>query len=153
MTTLDDRDAAPDVARRSLLPLLPMAGHKGYGLAVLVEVLSAVLTGAAVMSEVKCWLHDIPEPAEEGHAFMAIDVGAIMPLEQFKARMDRLIRGIRNAPKAKGSDRIYLPGEMEWERRAIALAQGVQLPDYVTVNLYGLAEDFNLVEELTSLFH
>ncbi len=133
--------------------LLPMAGHKGYGLAVLVEVLCAVMTGAAVMHEVKCWLHDIPEPAEEGHAFIAIDVGAIMPIAQFKACMDCMIRDIRNAPKAKGAERIYLPGEMEWERREAALKQGVRLPDYVTVNLYGLAEDFGLVEELTSLFH
>jgi len=133
--------------------LLPMAGHKGYGLALLIEVLSAVLTGAAVMHEVKCWLDDIPDPAEEGHAFIAIDVGAIMPLDQFKARMDRMIRDVRNAPKAKGSKRIYLPGEMEWERREMALAKGVQLPDYVTVNLYGLAEDYGLVEELVALFH
>ena len=133
--------------------LLPMAGHKGYGLGLFIEILAAVLTGAAMMKEVKVWIHDVPDPADQGHAFIAIDVPTIMPIETFKARMDRMIHDIRNAPKAKGSDRIYLPGEMEWERREIALAKGAKLPDYVTVNLYGLAEDYGMVDELVSLFH
>ena len=133
--------------------LLPMAGHKGYGIAVFIEVLAAVLTGAAMLSDVKCWLDDTPEPANEGHAFIAINVPAMMPADLFKQRMDHMIREIKNAPKAKGAERIYLPGEMEWERREKALTNGVQLPDYVTVNLYGLAEDFGMTEELVSLFH
>jgi ureidoglycolate dehydrogenase (NAD+) len=132
--------------------LLPMAGHKGYGLALFVEVLSAVLTGAAMMKEVNVWIHDVPDPARQGHAFIAIDVPAILQIDRFKSRMDWMIREIRNSPKAKGSDRIYLPGEMEWERRETALENGVQLPDYVTVNLYGLAEDCGLVDELVPLF-
>lgn len=124
--------------------LLPMAGHKGYGLAILVEVLSAVLSGAAVMSQVSSWVMDKPEPTDEGHAFIAIDVGTIMPIDQFKERMDRMIREIRSAPKAKGSERIYLPGEMEWDRRDKALTEGMVLPDYVVMNLRGLAEDVGL---------
>jgi len=47
---------------------LPMAGHKGYGLAVMVEILSAVLTGAAILSGVKSWVADTTEPTNEGHA-------------------------------------------------------------------------------------
>jgi ureidoglycolate dehydrogenase (NAD+) len=123
---------------------LPMAGHKGYGLAVLVEILSAVLTGAAIMSQVKSWVLDIPDPTDEGYAFMAIDVGQMMPLEEFKARMDGMIREIRNAPKAKGADRIYLPGEMEWERRDAALAYGIPLPPDVVASLRGLAQDMGV---------
>jgi ureidoglycolate dehydrogenase (NAD+) len=123
---------------------LPMAGHKGYGLAVFVEVLTAVLSGAAILSEVKSWVADTSEPTNEGHAFIAIDVGHMMPIETFKARMDRMIREIKGAPRAKGSERIYLPGEMEWEKRAQALATGIPLPDYVMMNLAGLAEDVGL---------
>lgn len=123
---------------------VPMAGHKGYGLAVLVEVLTAVLTGAAITRQVKSWVLDIPEPTNEGHAFIAIDVAAMMPLPLFQARMDDLIREIREAPKAKGATRIYLPGEMEWERREIALAQGMVMPAYVIESLRGLAADVGL---------
>ena len=68
----------------------------------------------------------------------------MMPIEQFKERMDGMIREIRSAPKAKGFDRIYLPGEMEWERRDKALAEGMVLPDHVVMNLAGLAEDVGL---------
>jgi ureidoglycolate dehydrogenase (NAD+) len=123
---------------------VPMAGHKGYGLAVLVEVLTAVLTGAAITRQVKSWVLDVPEPTNEGHAFIAIDVAAMMPLMIFKERMDGLIREIRAAPKAKDFERIYLPGEMEWEKRAVALTQGMQMPAYVLESLKGLAVDVGL---------
>lgn len=123
---------------------VPMAGHKGYGLAVLVEVLTAVLTGAAITRQVKSWVLDIPEPTNEGHAFIAIDVAAMMPLQVFEDRMEGLIREIREAPKAKGAERIYLPGEMEWERREAALAHGMLFPPYVLESLRGLAQDVEI---------
>ncbi len=130
---------------------VPMAGHKGYGLAVLIEVLTAVLTGAGITRQVKSWVLDIPEPTNEGHAFIAIDVAAMMSLQVFKDRMDGLIREIREAPKAKGAERIYLPGEMEWERREAALAHGMFLPPYVLESLRGLAQDVEIDPEQFNL--
>ena len=56
-------------------------------------------------------------PTGHGAAFLAIDVAALMPVEVFKRRVDALAQEIREAPKARGAGRIYLPGEMEWERR------------------------------------
>jgi len=132
--------------------LQPMAGHKGYGLALLVEVLAGALTGAALLSGVKSWVTAGVGPADQGHAFIAVDVGAILPLAEFKARMDAMIREIKAAPRAAGVERIYLPGEMEWERRDAALAQGMLLPDFVLTNLVGLAEDVGMTEELAAIF-
>ena len=123
---------------------VPMAGHKGYGLAVMVEILTAVLTGAAVMSEVSSWVQDVPDPTNEGHAFIAIDVGQMMPLDLFKGRMDGMIREIKAAPLARGSDRIYLPGEIELEKRDAALVEGIALPADVVASLRGLAADIGL---------
>jgi ureidoglycolate dehydrogenase (NAD+) len=120
--------------------LYPMAGHKGYGLALFVEVLAAVMTGAAVTQEVSSWVMDVPERPNEGHAFIAIDVSKMMPIEMFKTRMDHMIREIKNAPKAKGSDRIYLPGEMEWDKREVALREGMKLPGDVILNLLELGK-------------
>jgi ureidoglycolate dehydrogenase (NAD+) len=132
--------------------LLPMAGHKGYGLAVLVETLTAMIPGAAFLSGVKCWAFDIPDKTNQGHAFLAINVGAMTPLVEFKARMDAMIREIKAAAKA-GDGRIYLPGEMEWERQERAQRDGIALPDYVLVNLIGLAEDTGTPEALAAIFY
>jgi ureidoglycolate dehydrogenase (NAD+) len=132
--------------------LQPMAGYKGYGLAVFVEILAGILTGASFLSGVKVWVADGVGPADQGHAFIAIDVGAILPLETFKARMDQMIREIKGAPRAAGVERIYLPGEMEWERRDLAVRRGMELPEYVLTSLLGLAEDARMVPELLAIF-
>jgi len=76
---------------------------------------------------------------------MAINVGAMTPIESFKRSVDEMVREIKTAPKAKGTDRIYLPGEMEWERRDNVLAEGcVTLPDHVVERLVGVAEDYDM---------
>ncbi len=124
--------------------LQPMAGHKGYGLAILVEILTAVLSGAGIMSEVKSWMLDSLEPANQGHAFIAIDIGAMMPPALFAARMQQMTSEIRQAPLAVGAERIYLPGEKEWEHRQRALAEGIPLPPFVVTNLRGTAADYGL---------
>ena len=59
---------------------------------------------------------------------------------------------IKSAPKAKGNDRIYLPGEMEWDKREAALKNGLQLPDYALLNLVGLAADTGLSDEFDRIF-
>jgi len=143
-TWLVDEDGLP-TTDGSIYPrlgaLAPMAGHKGYGLALFVEVLSAVLSGAAITKEVHSWVMHPDKPGNQGYGFLAIAVEQIMPLAMFKERMDGLIREIRAAPKAKGAERIYLPGEMEWERREVALAHGILLPPHVLESLRGLAQD------------
>jgi ureidoglycolate dehydrogenase (NAD+) len=124
--------------------LLPMAGHKGYGIGLLVEVLTGVLGGGAFGSDVRSWVFGDAEPVNQSHTFIAIHVGAFEPVAEFKERTDALIRQIKNAPKAKGADRIWLPGEKEWEYRAEALAKGIALPGDVRANLKGLAEDLGM---------
>jgi ureidoglycolate dehydrogenase (NAD+) len=119
---------------------LPMAGHKGYGLAVFVEILTAVMTGSAMMSAVHSWVSDDPEPSDQGHAFIAIDVGAIMPAAEFHQRIGAMSAEIASAEMTPG-ERIYLPGQMEWERRERALLDGIEMPEDVLISLRGLAED------------
>ena len=103
-----------------------------------------------MLHQVQSWVVDLPDPTNEGHAFVAINVGLLVPIQEFKDRIDWLIREIHGAPKAKGAERIYLPGEMEWERRAEALGRGMLLPDDVVASLTGLAEDVGM--EIRSLF-
>jgi ureidoglycolate dehydrogenase (NAD+) len=125
--------------------LLPFAGHKGYGIAVMIETLSALLTGAGSRGEILSWMqHDPSRPTLHGAAFLAINVGTMTPIEQFKQRVDGMIRDIRQSPKAKGSAGVFLPGEMEWQKRRKAMAEGVRLPPEVLESLCGLADDVGL---------
>jgi len=125
--------------------LTPLGGYKGYGIAFMIEVLAAILTGSSIRSHVLSWtFSDASKPTGHGAAFIAINIAAFMPVEQFKARMDQTIREIRQEPKADGADRIWLPGEMEFQRREKALVEGIDLPDDVVASLRGLAEDLNL---------
>lgn len=128
----------------SLGSMFPMAGHKGYGIALLIEVLAAVLSGAAVLDEAKSWILQPGIHAGLGHAFVVINPAAIMPIGDFEALIDEIIRKIRTSARAKDSARIYLPGEMEWERRSNALAHGLSLPENVLDALYGAAQELDI---------
>lgn len=112
----------------ALLPLggtALMRGYKGYGLAMVVDILSGVLSGAA-------YSIDVARPGEGqaanvGHFFAAIRVDALRPVDEFKADMDRLIRMIKDSPKAEGEERIYIHGEKEFENAEKYARDGVPL--------------------------
>lgn len=124
--------------------LLPMAGHKGYGLALLVEVLAGVVTGAAMGPQVTPWLAENAEPVNQGYFFMALDGAAALAPGEFGQRVDWLADYIHAVPPITAAERVYLPGEMEWERYERAQAHGLQLPADVRERLDGLAADVGL---------
>ena len=125
--------------------LNPMAGHKGYGLALLIESLAGVLTGAAVTWKVGSWIFGDPSlPTNHGAAFLAFDLGAMMPADDFRERVDALVKEIHAAPTAPGVNRVRVPGEPEWERRRLALEEGIPLPEDVRGALRKLAVDLAL---------
>jgi LDH2 family malate/lactate/ureidoglycolate dehydrogenase len=73
------------------------------------------------------------------------------PYQQFADRIDALVREIHEAPKAEGTDRIYLPGEIEWEKYRTATQQGIELPEDVRMTLQEMAESLGLdLRELDS---
>jgi len=125
--------------------LTPLGGYKGYGLACMIETLAAVLTGASISWQVLSWsFGDASKATGHGAAFVALNIESFMPVAKFKERMDHLIREIHSTPKAAGSERIYLPGEIEFDRREKALAEGIDFPEDVVANLRGLAHDLDL---------
>jgi len=109
--------------------LAPMAGHKGYGFALLAEVLAGGLTGAALRFAVGSWIESDPSLATgHGAAFLAIDPGMGAPASEFSRRIDQLIDEIHAAPKAAGAARIYVPGEREWEQYEQSITRGIEFP-------------------------
>ena len=112
--------------------VLPIGGYKGYGLSMLVAILTGVLTGAAVGTA--AFGGDLGETNRSqncGHMLMAIDVARFMPVSEFKARMDQLIRDMRASERIPGVDRIYVPGEIEQE--AMREAEQLGVPIEITV--------------------
>ena len=119
----------------------PMAGHKGYGIALLIESLAGLLTGASYTWDVGSWLFgDLSKPTDHGGAFLAVNVESFMPRDMFYSRVDALIDQIHASPTADGVERIYVPGEMEWTRRKKSLVEGIMLPVDVMLKLRELAE-------------
>lgn len=109
--------------------LLPMAGHKGYGLALLIESLSALLTGASMTWGVRSWSHHDPGlPTLHGAAFLAMDPAVLAVEGDFAERVSSLIDEIHASPRADGVERLYVPGEIEWERYRQQIAEGIALP-------------------------
>lgn len=128
--------------------LTPFGAHKGYGLALLVESLAGVLSGAGITTDILSWSKVSDDTCDEGHTFMAIDVGAMMPLDDYYDRIDELIRRMREAPKATGVERTFVPGEMEYDSEAVSRSEGVPLTRMAAENLAGLADDTGLADRL-----
>ena len=91
---------------------------------MLVEILASVLTGAGLLKEITSWNLDLPSRNKVGHAFIAVDIAQMMEPEVFYKRMQHMVNELKNAPKAKGAEEIFVPGEMDWDKRKKALASG-----------------------------
>ena len=125
--------------------LQPAAGHKGYGISLLIETLAGILSGAAFTWRVGNWMWDDgTQPTHHGAAFIAIDTDAIMPATEFARRMEAMVDEIHQAPRADGAERLYVPGEMEWERYERAMKDGIMLPPDVAEKLFGVATEFRI---------
>ena len=101
---------------------VPIAEHKGYGLALLMEILSGVLTGAKFGLDHE--FRDGGSLDDLGHFFLAINPGLFMPVEQFKDRVEEMIGQIKSSKPAAGSSGVMVPGEPEWTARERNLASG-----------------------------
>lgn len=121
--------------------LQPAAGHKGYGIALLIESLAGLISGAEFTWRVGSWMWDDgTKSTNHGAAFIAIDVSAMMPIDTFTHRAETLIDEIHNSPRAEGVDRLYVPGEMEWERYDKSIREGIGLPQDVRESLKQAAD-------------
>ena len=123
--------------------LLPVGGYKGYGLATVMEILSSVLVGATFGADMAP-MSDDSASQDVGHFFMALDIGHFMPLDAFRERMAHLIREHRGVPRGAGVERIYLPGEIEHDRRVQRLGAGIPLEPYVITALMALGKELDL---------
>lgn len=125
-----DADGAPTTDPQKAIDgiILPMAGHKGYAIGTIVDMLAGVLSGSSFLSAVNGpYKADLKSGA--GHFITAYDIEAFMPLAEFHARMDAFLGEIKSVPLAQGVDEIFYPGEMEARADARQRKEGIELPD------------------------
>ncbi|MFC2046209.1 Ldh family oxidoreductase [Chloroflexota bacterium] len=125
------------------------SGYKGYGMGLMVEILSAVLPGAAFLTSVYPKDADgKPLPANLGHFFGAWRLDAFRPPEEFKADMDNLIRELKGGNLAEGASRVYLHGEKEFEEADRRAQNGIPLGLKVEASLKQIATDLDVTYDL-----
>jgi LDH2 family malate/lactate/ureidoglycolate dehydrogenase len=140
-----DKDGHPTADPAAALEglLQPIGGHKGYAMALAVDVLAGLLTGASSTSDLQP-PQDAAARQDVGHLFIAIDVARFSTVDTFTSRVDGLVRQVRGSARAEGVERIYLPGEIEHEREMDATAHGVPLSAHVVRALAGTAEAYQV---------
>jgi LDH2 family malate/lactate/ureidoglycolate dehydrogenase len=121
--------------------ILPMAGHKGYAISFLMDVLSGALTGSSVGTGV----HGPYEAGERsgcGHLFLALDVDAFGgDRAGYEDRVRQLVDEMKSVPLAQGFDEVFYPGEVEDRAEAVnTAAGGVVLAEQSLADLQQLAD-------------
>ncbi len=118
-------DGAPttDPTEGVLGVVLPMAGHKGYAITFLMDVLSGALTGSAVGTGVH-GPYEADRASGAGHLFLALDPDAFGDRGGYDARVRQLIDEVKTVPLAQGFDEVFYPGELEDRAEAANLAAG-----------------------------
>ena len=124
--------------------LLPMAGYKGAGLALMFGLLAGTLNGALFGRDCVDFNAEPGSVTNTGQFVLALDPSRFQPLEQFKAEVDRHVRSLRNSKPLPGGDAVRLPGDQRAKRRADRLGNGLALPPELLTQLDRLASELSI---------
>ncbi len=135
--------------------LLPLGGdwehgsHKGYALGSVVDIFSAILSGANYGPWVPPFPAYVPMPENQpgkgiGHFFGAMRIDAFRTAADFKHHMDHWIQRFRTATPIAGHEKVLIPGDPEREMEAIRMKDGIPLLEQVIADLAGLGERFGV---------
>lgn len=122
-----------DAGQALLGTVLTMAGHKGYALALMVEVLSSVLSGAAIGSDIGSMYKDLDRKQNVGHFFCLLDIEAFIEVSLFKRRLDSMIDAVKSCRRRPGVNEILLPGERSYRAAELNSQKGLPIAE-TTVN-------------------
>ena len=142
-TWAKDFDGKPTDDPSLAYSLTPIAAHKGYGLAVMVDVLSTMFSGACFGTDIG--LFSKLEKENTGFCMILIDPSRFMPLEAFKAEVDRYVRMMKDSRKAPGTEEIFLPGEIEYRKLAAMKESGFEVSPALSAELRALCAERHFV--------
>ncbi len=128
--------------------LLPVGGHKGYGLALVIDLLCGVLTGGAFLHGLKGMYKYPDDPSLTGHFFIAINPLALMGKELFQERMDDFYQQIKASPMWDSSREMLMPGEIEYRTEQTRKQEGIILSEELINELNSLADELGIESQL-----
>jgi LDH2 family malate/lactate/ureidoglycolate dehydrogenase len=135
----DDPNAA---AHQGLIQ--PFGGYKGYGLSLLIDILTGVLSGGGFSTQVRTLYQELETPSQVAHLCAALRVDSFMPLADFHQRMEQIIELMRSCPAAPGVERIFVPGEIEYETARRRSAEGIPINPTLQAELIALAAELGV---------
>ncbi len=145
-----DKDGQPTTDAGAAIEglLRPIGEFKGVGLAVVMGILSAVLSGASYGTELGN-MTDGSKPGRDSHFFLAINIAAFTPLERFRRDIDRISRQIQSSRRAAGVERLYAPGQLEAETEQRYRQEGIPLNDETLGQLAAVAKELGVASALS----
>ena len=123
--------------------LLPIAGPKGSGLALFIDLMCGLLSGSKYGRDLLTF-HKPIGPTGVGAMFMAVDINRFMPLEPFETLLNEYTDAIRNSRKAVGVERIFLPGEIEADQANASKSEGIEVDLQIIEKINALLEQKDL---------
>ena len=134
--------ADPNAAKRGTL--LPIGDHKGYGLAMTVEMLAVLLGGGEFGHQARSWIQQPEVPMGQSFTAMAIDIRRFVEPDEFKSRFQAWVDLLTSSPTRDGFERIYYPGEIEAETYAQRMTEGIPIDSHTQGMFKGLADHFGI---------
>ncbi|MDR3077916.1 MAG: Ldh family oxidoreductase [Planctomycetota bacterium] len=144
-----DKDGLPTTNPADVLSggaMTAFGGVKGYGIALIIDIVSSALSGAKNGRQLTSFF-SCPDP--EGYKnvgmFMgALDVEKFVPIDVFRERVDGILDEFKNCPPAKGTDEVMIPGEIEHRKFVDSRLNGIELADNIVAELRGLAAQYGI---------
>ncbi|NEU32124.1 Ldh family oxidoreductase [bacterium LRH843] len=127
---------------------LPVGGPKGYGIALMVDILSGLFTGASFGPHIGDLYNDFSKNQNVGQFFFVTRADLFQPIHEYKERIDQMINEIRQIPLADGVNKIYLPGEIEQNTMKDREVNGISASIEIIDDLIKVAKKYNVSCEL-----
>ena len=131
--------------------LMPLGGHKGYGLSLLVDILCGVITGGSFQDELKSMYRYANDPSNTAHQMIVINPLALIGKDQLRDRMQQFVATIKAAPMWDADVEMLLPGEPEHRCETERRQTGIPLPARVFDELRGIGAEMNVEMTLEAI--
>ena len=139
-----NKKGEPETNPTEIVGLHPIAGAKGSGLAMIIDIFGSILTGMPWGPYINKMYLEMDQPRKLGHFIYVLDIKRLMPLEQFKQRLGQMLQELNAMPPAEGFDRVYYPGQLEGERRRQREAEGIPIEPGLYQELRELGAQFEV---------